>query len=404
MSESPLPQTAHVIPPAPPSGRRLPLKILAPVVAVAIGGAAARTLIAAGTTAERGTPPEKIDIVEAVTLRPAIAVAEVQATGTVVADSQVVLMPEVGGKLTWVSETLTPGARFTQGDVLARVDARDTTAAEAAERSRLHQAELELALERNRGEVAAREWKLLGGEGDGTLARREPHLAVAQANLEAARASLERAELNVRRTAIRAPFNAVVLSESADIGQVVGAASQVAVLAGTDRYRVEVSVPFERLATLAVPGVDGVLPDEGSTALVVQRLSGGRALTREGRVIGMGGRLDPQSRTATVLVVVDDPLDPPLGGLPLMVGAFVDVALHGRSRDGTLAIPRTAVYDGDTVWVVDDERLQPREITVGWSLAEEVEITTGLAAGDRVVTTPLSAPIAGTRVRLLGGE
>jgi RND family efflux transporter MFP subunit len=394
------------VPPMPPPWRRTLPKVVAAMGSLIVGLVAAVGLVKAGSAAEKGTPPEKVDLVEAVTLAPADARASVQATGSVVADQQVTLVPEVAGRLVWVSEKLVPGARFAQGETIARVDGRDYQVALEAEQSRLRQAELELALEENRGQVAAREWELLGAEagGDGKLARREPHLEVARANVEAVAASVRRAELNLSRTSIRAPFNAVVLQEMVDVGQVVGSGSQVAVLSGSDRVRVETSVPVDRLPALAIPGVDGVAAGEGSPATVRHHLGNGRTLTFDGQVIGMGGQLDPLTRTATVIVAVDDPLEPQAGGLPLLVGAFVDVTLRGRTREDALTVPRTAVYDGETVWVVHDDRLQPRTIQVGWSLAEEVEVVAGLSAGEQIVTTPLSAPVAGTRVRLVGED
>ena len=401
------PTPPDLVPPMPKPWRRTIPKVIATIGSVVAGLVTAGGLVAAGSAAEKTTPPERVDLVEAIRVDSGEARALVQATGTVVADQQVVLSPEVAGRLTWVSADLTPGARFASGTSLARVDARDYEVAVEGEQSRLRQAELELALEENRGSVAAKEWELLGRDagGDGTLARREPHLEVARANVDAARANLKRAELNLGRTSIRAPFNAVVLSESVDVGQVVGSASQVAVLAGTDRFRIEAAVPYDRLTSLAIPGVDGVTADDASTATITQRLGGGSTITRSGRVIGMGGQLDPQTRTATVLVVVDAPLDPPDGGLPLMIGAFVDVSLDGRTVDQALAVPRTAVYDGDTVWVVgDDTTLERRTVQTGWTLGDRLQILSGLEAGDQVVTTPLSSPIAGIRVRLLGEE
>lgn len=401
---SPTPQPAS--PPADRPTRSLAARIGAPLVALGIGVSGMAGLVAAGSAAEKGTPPEKVDLVEATALERAPARAHVLSTGVVQSDQQVVVTPEVAGRLTWVSDKLVPGGRFEKGEVLARVDARDYQVAVDQAQVSVEQAELELALERNRGAVAQREWDLLGKDGasDGRLARREPHLAVAEANVAAAKAGLRRAQLNLGRTALRAPFNAVVLSEGVDVGQVVGAGTQVAVLSGTDRVRVEASVPFQQLDTLRIPGVDGVAPGEGSPATVTQTLAGGSALRRTGRVVGVGGQLDPATRTATVLIAVDAPMDPEAGGLPLMVGAFVDVDVEGRLREEALAVPRTAVYDGDTVWVVADGRLDRRAVDVGWSLGTALEIRAGLKPGDQVVTTPLSAPVVGTKVRLLDAD
>ena len=386
-----------------PPRRSMIAKIAAPIGALAIGAAVMGGLIAAGSAAEKGTPPEKVDLVEATTIDRAPIRAVVRTTGTVVSDQQVQVTPEVAGRLTWISESLVPGGRFSRGEVIARVDSRDYQVAVDQAQVQVHQAELELHLEKNRVEVATREWQLLGREADsdGRLARREPHLAVAEANVAAARAGLRRAELNLSRTRLQAPFNAIVLAESVDVGQVVGAGAQVAVLSGTDRVRVEASIPFQQLSQIQVPGLQRVVAGEGSPATVSQALNDGTVVRRPGRVLGVGGQLDPQSRTATLLIGVEDPLDPDADGLPLMVGAFVDVRVEGRGRDAALQVPRTAVYDGERVWVVDDGRLAARSVLLGWSLDHSVEIAQGLKAGDQVVTTPLSAPIAGTKVQLL---
>ena len=175
------------------------------------------------------------------------------------------------------------------------------------------------------------------------------------------------AELNLSRTSIRAPFNAVVLSENVDVGQVVGSASQVAILAGTDRVRVEASVPYDRLSSLAIPGVDGVTADEASTATVRHTLGDGSAIVRSGRVVGMGGQLDPQTRTATVLLTIDAPYDPPGGGLPLLIGAFVDITIDGRSVDEASSFPgppcTTATRSGS--WAMTASRAPDRGDRLG---------------------------------------
>ncbi len=393
--------------PDPPPRRRLLAKTATTLLMLALGVAGAAGVIAASGAAEKGTPPQRIDLVEALTLQAGDAQARVQATGTVLPDQQIVLSPEVAGRITWVSNQLVPGGRLRAGDSVARIDSRDYQVAVDQAKVAVEQAQLELDLETHRGTVAAREWEILGeaASTDGRLARREPHLEVTRVNLEAARAGLRKAELALSRTNLRAPFNAIVLSESVDEGQVVGGGSPVATLAGTDRFRVDVSVPFDRLATLDVPGVGGIGEDGGSEAIVRQRLAGGGLVERRGQVRALGGQLDPRSRTANLIVVVDLPLEDAAGGLPLMIGAFVDVELLGRIRSEALSIPRAALYDGDTVWVVDAKgALERRQVEVGWALSEQVEVRSGLSAGDRVVVSPLSAPVAGSLVRIHGED
>jgi RND family efflux transporter MFP subunit len=220
--------------------------------------------------------------------------------------------------------------------------------------------------------------------------------------VQAAEISRDKARLDLRRTTLSAPFNALVVSESLDVGQVVGAQSQVATLIGTDRFWVQATVPSERLNVIDVPGVprpDGSVPELGATVEVIQTLPDGRTATRAGHVLSRGGQLDSQTRSATLIIAVDRPLDPAPGEQPLYAGAFVDVRIAGRMVEGAARLPRQALRNGDTVWVVNgDEKLERRAVEVAWSLPAEVMVRGGLQPGDRVVVSGLSAPIEGQPV------
>jgi RND family efflux transporter MFP subunit len=382
---------------------------LVPAVVLGVGALLTGGLIALSDAAETGTPPETVVQVEALAIGDGGGPSRLVATGAVSAGQEVVLSPEVAGQVVEVSPRLMPGGRFARGETLLRIDARNYTAALAAAEATLRQRELELALEEGRGEVATREWEMLGEaerQGrDPELALRRPHLVAARQALVAAQAGVERARADVGRTRITAPFNGVVVQEAADVGQVVGAGSQLATLVGTDRARVLIGVPIEQLAVVEVPGLpgpDGSPATAGSAATVTQTLPTGAQVVRRGAVAGLSGQLDPQTREARVLIEVPDPLGE---GLPLLPGAFVTVELEGRPLPGAVRVPRVAVKDGDTVWVVGDEdRLVRRAVTVGWSLPDELVITSGLRPGDRVVVTPLSNPLEGQKVALTGAR
>lgn len=355
-------------------------------------------LIASRSSEEQTIPPPKSTPVEVISALPGAAVARVETTGLVVAAQQVSMVPQVSGALTFVSDQLLPGGRFDKGALMARIDARDYQLAVEQERSRVKQAEVELALEQGRQETARREWQLLGNAGDPPeLTARKPQLAATELSLEAARSGLGRAELALSRTSIRAPFNAMVITESADVGQVVGSAA-VATLVGTDRLWVNVSVPVEHLAVLDIPGVNG---DSGSRAAVTQQL-GAEQITREGEVLRLAGQLDPQSRTATLIIAIDDPLNLSAGtepGLPMLPGAFVGVVIEGREMSEAVTVPRVALQDNAYVWLAEDDKLTRRDVTIGWKNGDDIVLTSGLSAGDQVITTPLSFPIEGMGLR-----
>jgi Cu(I)/Ag(I) efflux system membrane fusion protein len=102
-----------------------------------------------------------------------------------------------------------------------------------------------------------------------------------------------------------------------------------------------------------------------------------------GRVAFIDPLLDPQSRTLTVRFSFPNPTG------DLRPGMFGDVVLSGSSHDA-LRIPPDAVIDSGTrkiVFVARGEgRFEPREVQLGDSDGSNVEVVSGLAAGDRVVT------------------
>ena len=320
----------------------------------------------------------------------------VEATGQIEPGREVLVLPEVTGRLVYVSDDLLPGGRFERGEVMARVDPRDYELAIDQQRGLVRGSALELEMEHARREIALAEWRLLGDGGDASpLVLRESQLAAAQTNLTSNESALARAELNLERTEIRAPFNATVLSESVDEGQVVGPQSSIARIVGTDHVRLLLSVRVEDLPFIDLPRNGS----DGSQVTVRQRLGAGRVVERSGRVSHRVEELDPGTRRAQVLVQVNDPmaLD---DDLPLLPGAFVEAAIVGRPVTDAIRIPRSAVYDGATVWVVDGGlTLERRTIVPLWSDAEHVYVREGVQPGDEIVVSRLARPIEGTSVQ-----
>jgi len=105
--------------------------------------------------------------------------------------------------------------------------------------------------------------------------------------------------------------------------------------------------------------------------------------TFKGRVAFIAPQLDPRTRTVTVR------LEFPNAGGELKPEMFGEVVLQGAARK-RLRIPTDAVIDSGTKNVVfvalGDGKFQPREVELGETDGEHVEVVSGLAAGDQVVT------------------
>ena len=348
--------------------------------------------------AATGVKLPTVRIVEAIA---APGTSEIRTTGVVGPSQQITVLPEVTGKILFRSDNLVPGGRVSKDDVLLRIDPRQYSLSIKQQQSQVQQANLNLRLEESRHKIARREWKILGDNStdeDKDLALRKPQLKTSQESLKAAKSSLEQAKLNLSKTVIRAPFSAMVVSENSDVGQVVGPGQVVATLIGTNRFWINATVPVEQLPWIKVPGFNS---EESSVVQIEQRFPDAPNIVREGRVLGLAGGLDPKTRTAQLLIGLDAPLDPPDGEMPLLNGAFVYLDILGRERESTINLPRTAIVQGNKVWVVGkDDRLMQKEVTIGWGDDESVTLTAGLETGERVVTTQLSLPVNGMQVKI----
>jgi len=221
----------------------------------------------------------------------------------------------------------------------------------------------------------------------------------AAATVKAAEAALSRANLDLERTQVKAPFNALVVERSVDVGSTVTAGMQLASLVGTDEYWVQVSVPVSQLRWLSIPELTA---DQGSSARVFHEAAWGEEATRTGTLTRLMTELEPQGRMARLLVTVADPLDfglPSQQRHPLLLGSYVRVDLLGEHLQD-VARERTALRHGNQVWVMRaDATLDIRDIDITWSGDDYVYVSEGLAEGDLLVSSDLGAPVQGMALR-----
>jgi RND family efflux transporter MFP subunit len=362
---------------------RFVTRFLIPVALIGAGVVGAKTLIASKDTVEPAPVESAAPPVEVLQATRSMHTPSVRATGVVEAARTVRVTPQVGGRLVAIAPELVVGGRVTAGQTLARIDRSEYSLALRTEQAALAQAEVEVELESGRGRAAQREWSRYGdGSSQGRIAKREPQLAAAEASVAARKVAIERARLNLSRTTIKAPFNAAVVEESAEVGQVVGVASNLATLVGTDEVWIRVAVPPESLRHIHYADEPG---QTASVVMVSQSLGRGGDVRWEGKALRLLSELDTESRSAQVLVAVSDPLaaNPEM---PLLPGAFVSVEIRAATPQPAIEIPRLAVFDGNQAWRVDaDTRLEKVELQVGWADDDHVYVHGGIAAGDAIV-------------------
>jgi RND family efflux transporter MFP subunit len=373
------------------------VRILLSATILAAGLIAATYLINSAPKARRRPPQKMTPLVKVQTVYPAKQTVVLRAMGTVVPAREAILKSRVSGEIVSTHPDFTEGGIVPKGTKLLQIDDVDYKLALIRMESAVIDAGYALKLEQGHQEVARREWELLKKgqpqlEEDADLALRRPHLEKVQSDLEAAKAELQKAQLDLDRTAIFAPFNAIIRSTLAEVGSQVGVQDSLAELVDTDEYWIQVSVPVDRLRWITIPRSHN---ESGAQARITYRLGAERA----GTVIKLLSDLETQGRMARLLVSIQDPLGlkTPNNRRPqLLIGEYVRVEVEGRQIDGAYRIPRSALRDNTHIWIAGkDGTLLIRKVETLWRDADTVLLKEGLRPGERLIVSDLSTPVEG---------
>ena len=329
--------------------------------------------------------------------------------GTVEAHRRLNLQPQVGGKVSSISPSLVMGGQVSAGSTLFQIEPEDYELAVQQRMADVTNAEVALQIAEASQLVAEREWKLLGETIESTdigeqLARKEPQRLEAEAMLTAALGRLQLATLDLQRTTMIAPFNALVLEDSIEIGQVITPNSPVATLVGTDEFEVIASIPIAKLDWITI---DPENPESNSRASVTLELGDGRSLVRNARVSRLSGEVERSGRLAKVILLIEDPLnlarDPDRGRL--LLGSYVKIEIQGPEITGVVELPRSVIHEDDTIWVMDTkDELAIRRIEVVVGRPDTVLAKVELSQGESIITSPLGVAISGMPLEQLGSS
>lgn len=290
------------------------------------------------------------------------------------------------------------GARVKAGDVLAEIDTPGLDAEYAAAKANYNVAAARYRL----AQITAKRWKAL----QGTQAVSQQEVDVQAANAEAQQAQMEAAQHDVERYAalegfkkIVAPFDGIVTTRLADVGDYVnagrgdvtarGQATELFSVADVHAMRVFVAVPQD-YSDIITPRLEAEL----NVPQYPER-------TFHARFLANATAFNPATRTVTTELLLDNKDG------ELWPNAYATATFHAPGDPNELTLPLGAILfraDGAEVALVDDSgRVRLVPVTVGTNYGKTIQIRKGLKKTDRVINNPDAGILDGQKVRLVPG-
>ena len=349
-------------------------------------------VLAALMSTMREEPPRKdVDtqplLVETVEVEPVSEQFTIRSQGVVRPVTETVLSAEVSGAIVEISPRFLAGGVFRAGEVLLRIDPTNYAVAVKQADALVKQRKIEY-------EGASK----LRSQGY----RAESEYASSVAALASAEAELVRARRNLERTEIRLPYDGIVRSKDADIGQFVNPGTRLGVTFATDYAEVRLPLTDQDLAFVDLPYAADIAASDGSTGPLVtlSAVQRGRQAEWSAQIVRSEGVVDENSRVTYAVARIADPYRMQSDGDPLPVGTFVSASISGAAADGLLKVPRYALRGSDQLLFVDgDNVLRIRNVQVVRADARYAYLGAGASEGDRVIITTLESPINGMLVR-----
>ncbi|HET8905075.1 MAG TPA: efflux RND transporter periplasmic adaptor subunit [Saccharospirillum sp.] len=335
---------------------------------------------------EAAEPVLQISATETTTVERQRLEQRLRVTGTLSPVERALLSSQVNAPVTRIA--VRPGDAVEQGDVLVEMDATDLTNQlnQLTNTARATQAQLALAQSSlDRGVRLAEQ----GLSPASSIEELRANVEAQSASLATQEWQIRAAERAVANAVVRAPFSGQVSSRSVEPGQYVSVGTPLVTLVDLTALEMQANLPVNA-ATLVEPGQPVTIEVDSAEPFSLQ---------------GTVDRINPvaldATRTLPVYIRVTEP-DARLRG-----GMFATGYIVIEARDNALAVPSEAVRsdsEGDFVLLLDNDQLvrQPVRVAGEWESGTRVEITSGLSAGDTLISAPLPELKAGDRIAVTG--
>lgn len=382
------------------------IKYVLPIIIIVLTAVAA--VIVTVLMSEKPETKESTAILPSVEIfvaKSAPLTVEAKSQGTVESRTETMLIAEVSGRIQSISSSFFAGGYFKKGDPLIEIDPIDYRGNLATAQSRYAEAKLAYEQEKALSEQAIEDWNELGKGQGSDLALRKPQLAMTKARLESASVGVEMAQRDLDRTIVRAPYDGRIREKFVDVGQMVSARqSQLTRIYSTDTAEIRLPIALNDIQYLDLPEAYSNTAQAISKPKVsISARFGNETFTWDGVIDRTEGAIDSRTRLSYVVAQIDSPYEKKNGSNrpPLKVGLFIDATIEGKRLPAAIKIPRQALRQDNTVYIVDKEnRLRFKTVDVYKTDTEWAIITDGLEDGDRICLTALEYAVMGMQLEI----
>jgi membrane fusion protein, multidrug efflux system len=288
-------------------------------------------------------------------------------TGSILANEEVELRSEISGKI--VRILFKEGAYVSKGDLLVKINDADLQA-------QLRKAESKVKLVEDR---EARQRQLAQNQ----MISQEDYESTLN-DLEASKAEYDLIKAQIDKTEIRAPFSGVIGLREVSEGSFVTTLNIIARLQSLSNLKIDFAIPQKYAAQVKVG-------DELSFKL------SGSDFQYNAKIFAIEPKIDPSTRTLRLRAICLTTYK------NLFPGAFANVVLDLKETDQAILIPSESIIPelkGQLVYLYKGGTVMPQKVEIGLREDKQVQITSGLTAGDTVVTSGILQMRPGIRVKI----
>jgi len=324
---------------------------------------------------------------------------QVEGFGNVQAAKKLDMVSETAGRVVWLNEKMISGGRFTKGEPVMRIDKTAYQSALDSKKAALKNAELELQKIKEQSEISQKEWEIWNQTSGSDvkpspLVSYKPQMEAAVAAVRAAESAVASAERDLEKTSYYAPFSSVVISENTELGKVIRAGESFGTIVGTDAF--EVTLPIAAKDAVKVLFSENETEASDGYIELAEGSKSWRWDVSAERILP-----DADSRTGMLKAVlkVKKPFDTKNGKRPILpIGASVKAVIKDKKTENTVKIPDEAVREGGLIWVLEDSRVQIRQISITEKRGDYVYVSEGVLPGEKIITSALNGVVDGMEV------